>query len=289
MARNKRKLVLGIATVLLALAATFVAVATVSWSADGAALSVSMEAISAEFRTTYNITLNNTSTSRVGDVYLAGRVPAGANFVEATNTPAGTGFLGRQGDIVAWSVPEVQAGTKLGPFGYKVSVSGRTAGSANAWASWKTPSTGSVLSNDVAFSEVVVDGPKRGCTACHVLRDQNTGSVTIAYEAMLRGGPNHPKLDFGTTVDQCLACHAPGTGERENMGVVAPKMLRDIVHPVHLNSPGFTTTYKGNCFTCQNVDGAGRFTLLGSKLSTDFRGIPKSSPVNGLLPSQLKQ
>ena len=130
--------------------------------------------------------------------------------------------------------------------------------------------------------------PKRGCTDCHYLRDATTGGVTIAYEAMTRGGPNHPKLDFDTTVETCLGCHAPGKGERENMGVVAPKMLRDIVHPVHMNTPSWRQdgTYKGNCFTCHNIDGQGRFTLLGVKLEKDFRGIPKTTPVQGILPSE---
>ncbi len=105
---------------------------------------------------------------------------------------------------------------------------------------------------------------------------------------MTRGGPNHPKLDFDTTVETCLGCHAPGKGERENMGVVAPKMLRDIVHPVHMNTPSWRQdgTYKGNCFTCHNIDGQGRFTLLGVKLEKDFRGIPKTTPVQGILPSE---
>lgn len=188
---------------------------------------------------------------------------------------------------MAWLVPQVKAGSKVGPFSYKVSVSGQTTGEANAWASWKSPSAGSSLSENVAFKEVSVDLPKRGCTSCHVLRDENTGSVTIAYEAKVRGGPNHPKLDWNTTVDQCLGCHGAGTGERQDMGVVAPKMLRDIIHPAHLNSPSFIDRYKGNCFTCHNVDGAGRFVLLGSKLKTDFRGIPSESPVKGIPPSGL--
>ncbi|MBI2853140.1 MAG: hypothetical protein HYX84_08625, partial [Chloroflexi bacterium] len=136
------------------------------------------------------------------------------------------------------------------------------------------------------FDKIAINLPKRGCPACHVLRDDKTGAVTIAYEAMHRGGPNHPKLDFDTVVTTCLGCHKPGTGDREGMGVVAPKMLRDIVHPVHMNSPSFTGTYKGNCFTCHNVDGKGNFTLLGEKLHTDFRGIPEETPVKGIPPSE---
>ena len=107
-----------------------------------------------------------------------------------------------------------------------------------------------------------------------VLQDPKTGPGTA--------------LPWDTKVETCLGCHAPGTGERENMGVVAPKMLRDIVHPVHLNSPSWRQdgTYKGNCFTCHNIDGQGRFTLLGEKLDKDFRGIPKNVPVPGIPPSE---
>ena len=285
---RKRKFIVSLAFVLIVIVTASVAVAGVSWSADSAGLGVDLSAVASEFRVTYSITLKNGSTSNVGEIYVAGRIPEGASFVEATNTPTGTTFLGKQGDVVAWLIPQVKAGTTAGPFSYKTSVSGRTAGPANAWASWKSPSAGSALSPDVAFSEVAIDLPKRGCQSCHTLRDANTGAVTISYEAKVRGGPDHPKLGWDTTVDQCLGCHRPGTGERENMGVVAPKMLRDIVHPVHLNSPSFTGNYKGNCFTCHNVDGAGRFLLLGSKLSTDFRGIPKSK-VDGILPSELGQ
>ncbi|MBI2954547.1 MAG: DUF11 domain-containing protein [Chloroflexi bacterium] len=289
MLKKKRTFILSLALVVIALAVVSVGVATISWSADGAGLDVSMSASAAEFRVTYSITLDNTSSSNVGDVYVAGLIPPGASFVEATASPAGSSFLGKQADnTVAWLLPQVKAGTKVGPFSYKVSVSGQTAGSANAWASWKTPSAASALSNDVAFKEVAIDGPKRGCQSCHALRDENTGAVTIAYEAKVRGGENHPKLEWDTTVEQCLACHAPGTGERAGMGVVAPKMLRDIVHPVHMNSTSFTGTYKGNCFTCHNVNGEGQFELLGSKLKTDFRGIP-SSPVKGIPPSESKR
>ncbi|MBI4321774.1 MAG: hypothetical protein HY675_25050 [Chloroflexi bacterium] len=289
MLTNKRRIILSLGALLIVALAMSVAVAKISWSADSAELEVSMSAMAAEFRHTYTINLNNGSTSDVSDVYVAGRIPEGSTFVEATGTPAGTTFMGQQGDVAAWLVPSVKAGSKVGPFSYKVSVSGRYGGSANAWVGWKSPSPGSAASEPVAFADVVVDGPKRGCPACHVLRDANTGSVTIAYEAMLRGGPNHPRLSFDTTVDQCLGCHAPGTGARQDMGTVAPKMLRDIVHPVHMNSPGFTNNYKGNCFTCHNVNGAGQFTLLGSKLYTDFRGIPSESPVKGIMPSELSR
>lgn len=281
MVKNRKRLIWGLAFILVLIIAG--SIATITWSADSSGLGVQVTAMASEFRVVYSVTVDNSSSSNVGDVYVAGRIPEGASFIEATNTPAGTSFLGKQGDAVAWLVPQVKPGTKVGPFSYKVSVSGKTAGEADAWASWKSPSAGSALSEKVAFSTVAIDTPKRGCTSCHALRDENTGAVTIAYEAKVRAA-NHPKLEWSTTVEQCLGCHAPGTGDREGMGVVAPKMLRDIVHPAHMNSSSFIERYKGNCFTCHNVDGAGRFTLLGSKIDMDFRGIP-NSPVKGIPPS----
>lgn len=244
-----------------------------------------MTATASEFRIVYSITLVNNGTSDAGDIYLAGKVPEASRFMEVTATPSGSWTLGQQGDVVVWLVDKVPAKGKVGPFSYKVAPSLRYFGGAHAWVRWKAPSEGSTVSATVVQEAVVKDLPKRGCPDCHYLRDPATKAVTIAYEAEQRGGPNHPQYPADTTVATCLNCHAPGTGAREGMGVVAPKMLRDIVHPVHLNSPSFTTTYKGNCFTCHNVDGQGRFVLLGEKLPTDFRGIP-SEPVQGIPPSE---
>lgn len=265
----------------------FVVGAAASPWAQTPGLTASMTAEASEFRVVYSITLTNSSSSAIANIFVAGQIPSGASFVEATATPAGCAFKAAEAGNATWLCNQVAANSSLGPLSYKVSVAERTAGAAHAWVSWKSPSEGNTVSADVAFSDVVLGAlPKRGCKDCHVLRDANTGAVTIAYEALHRGGPNHPQIAFDTTVQQCLGCHAPGTGERENMGVVAPKMLRDIVHPVHLNSPGFLGTYKGNCFSCHNIDGQGRFTLLYDKLEKDFRGIPKTTPVQGIPPSQ---
>lgn len=283
----KRRLLLpgvGIITILLALA--FVVGAAASPWAQTPGLSAEMTAQASEFRVVYSITLKNSSSSAVGDIFVAGQIPLGASFVEATATPAGCAFKAVEDGNAVWLCNQVAANGKLGPLSYKVSVSGKDAGPAHAWISWKSPSEGNTITTDVTWDLITLNLPKRGCTDCHTLRDTTTGAVTIAYESKVRGGPNHPKIDFEATVETCLTCHAPGTGDRENMGVVAPKMLRDIVHPAHMNSPSFTGTYKGNCFTCHNVDGQGRFTLLGTKLDKDFRGIPKSVPVQGILPSE---
>ena len=288
---KKKFLLPGVVVVAVLMGLMYVLGAAASPWAQTPGLSVDMKGEANEFRVTYSITLANKSTSAVGNIFVAGQIPAGASFVETVATPAGCGFKAVEDGNAVFLCSQVGAGGSMGPISYKVSVSGKDAGPAHAWVSWKSPSEGNAMSADVPWTALTMNLPKRGCTDCHVLRDPNTGGVTIAYEAMTRGGPNHPKLDFDTPVTTCLGCHAPGTGERENMGVVAPKMLRDIVHPAHMNSPSWRQdgTYKGNCFTCHNVDGQGRFTLLGVKLDKDFRGIPKTTPVQGILPSELSR
>ncbi|MEW6568658.1 MAG: hypothetical protein AB1449_10950 [Chloroflexota bacterium] len=131
-----------------------------------------------------------------------------------------------------------------------------------------------------------LDEVRRGCPACHVLIDTATGKYTLAHEAHERAearGLEHPDLaPDGTSlavteevkVTTCLLCHAPGTGEREGMGVVAPLSLRDIVHPAHMYSRYFTLHYGGNCFTCHNVDGEGNFELLTQTVEVNDKGVP---------------
>ena len=276
---------------LLIAGAAFVLLRTSSVGADPdeAALKLDLAATASEFRITYETKITNTSSSPVRDIFLSVAMPTGTSFVEVTGTPAGASALGlRDRKEVAWLIPSIGPGATVGPFGFKVSVAEKEPGPVQAWARWTSPKEGTAISSEANAAGITIDLPKRGCPDCHSLRDASTGAVTIAYEAIHRGGPNHPKLPFDTKVETCLGCHKPGTGERENMGAVAPKMLRDIVHPAHLNSPSFTGTYKGNCFTCHNVDGNGSFTLLGDKLDKDFRGIPKTVPVPGIPPSERK-
>lgn len=142
-----------------------------------------------------------------------------------------------------------------------------------------------------------VDEARRGCPACHLLVDQETGKYTLPYEAMERAearGEEHPetapdgtaigpKDDVSVTV--CLQCHAPGSGDRAGMGVVAPLSLRDIVHPAHMGSQYFKLHYGGNCFTCHNVNGDGGWDLLTEKVDVNEKGVPnpENLPIPGAL------
>ncbi len=126
----------------------------------------------------------------------------------------------------------------------------------------------------------------RGCPACHVLIDPESGKYTLAYEAHERAevrGEEHPNVAMDGTslapteevnVTTCLQCHAAGTGAREGKGVIAPLMLRDIVHPAHLNSQAFKLHYGGNCFTCHNVNGQGEWELLTEAVDVNEKGVP---------------
>lgn len=139
--------------------------------------------------------------------------------------------------------------------------------------------------------------PRRGCPACHVLVDPETGKYTLPYEAHERAevrGRKHPDVaPDGTSlaptelvsVKTCLLCHAPGTGAREGKGVMAPLALRDIVHPAHMGSQFFKIHYGGNCFTCHNVDGEGTFELLTEAVDVNEKGVPNPDklPIPGAI------
>lgn len=87
------------------------------------------------------------------------------------------------------------------------------------------------------------------------------GKYTLAYEANhAYAGHDFDPLGELLTLNDCLECHAVGTGDRAGKGTVASKSLRDIVHRVHLTSPHFTVELdeeerQGDCFTCHVVTG----------------------------------
>ncbi len=152
--------------------------------------------------------------------------------------------------------------------------------------------------NLAAVQFPVLDEVRRGCPACHVLVNKDTGQFTLPYEAEERAkarGEEHPEAaPDGTSlapteevkVTTCLLCHAPGTGDRAGKGLFAPLSLRDIVHPAHMNSQFFKLHYGGNCFTCHNVNGEGEWELLSEKVDVNEKGVPNpdSLPIPGAIP-----
>ena len=99
------------------------------------------------------------------------------------------------------------------------------------------------------------------------LQPNTEGKYTLAYEANHAwAGHDFDPLGKLLTLNDCLACHAVGTGDRAGKGNVAPIALRDIVHKVHLSSPHFEAAQlepevleegdrPGDCFTCHVVSG----------------------------------
>ncbi len=213
-------------------------------------------------------------------VWIIALVIAGGLFVAACAGPAGAqGPAGPQGPAGSQG-PAGPAGPQ-GP-----------AGAGLTEDQTKALETAATLSG---ISFPAVDEARRGCPACHLLVDKETGKYTLPYEAIERakaGGGEHPQVapdgtpigpkdDVNVTV--CLQCHAPGTGDRAGKGVVAPLSLRDIVHPAHMGSQYFKLHYGGNCFTCHNVNGEGTWDLLTLKVEVNDKGVPNDEnlPIPG--------
>ncbi len=117
------------------------------------------------------------------------------------------------------------------------------------------------------------DPDEPGCGGvCHevvapYIQPNPEGKYTLAYEANhAYAGHDFDPLGELKTLNDCLACHAVGTGDRAGKGTMASKSLRDIVHRVHLSSPHFEAAQlepevleegerPGDCFTCHVVSG----------------------------------
>jgi len=131
-----------------------------------------------------------------------------------------------------------------------------------------------IVENDKPNPEAVAQYPRRGCQACH------KPPYTLQYEALSRGSADHPSVPSDATVELCLTCHASAENGK---GAAAPTSLRDILHPSHMFSEHFIENYKGNCFTCHNVEYDGSFVLLDEKVETNDKGVPKVVPIPGTI------
>lgn len=138
--------------------------------------------------------------------------------------------------------------------------------------------------------------PRRGCLACHELVGAPglpEGAFTLPFEAHAasqRMGLQHPTVSPSgvsmrptdqTGIGPCLECHRPGTGARAANGVAANLSLRDIVHPAHMFSEIFVPEFRGNCFSCHNVDGTGEFEVLSDAVEVNESGVPATVPIPG--------
>jgi hypothetical protein len=108
-----------------------------------------------------------------------------------------------------------------------------------------------------------VEGPRRGCLACH------QGEHSLASEVRT-AEPAHLPIPEDATVATCLSCHS-------DIGVevdLAPILLSTILHPSHMFSSVFVDQLGGTCFSCHDVDSRGSFQLLGQKVTTNDKGVP---------------
>lgn len=173
-----RKLALPLLITILASATAFLVLGSEVGSEEGPpALRVEMSAFQEGGTTRYNITLVNSGSQQVGDIFVAGTVPKGAAFGQATGTPSGSWFRGLEGaatelQAAVWLSDGVQPKGRQGPFSYTVTVTG-AAGPAKAWVRWKSPSEGTALSAGTApmgpatFAPVGAFAGSQTCGTCH--------------------------------------------------------------------------------------------------------------------------
>jgi hypothetical protein len=135
-----------------------------------------------------------------------------------------------------------------------------------------TTQTASMITEAATKANVM----RRGCTACHAIIDAATGKYGLAYEAK-NAYAGHPFAATDTkTYQDCMVCHA---SKQNGLGVGAGISMRDIVHPVHMNSGVYVGEFRGDCFNCHNVDFNNVFQVLPVKVDTADDGIPTSLPI----------
>lgn len=113
-------------------------------------------------------------------------------------------------------------------------------------------------------------GIRRGCEACHA------GQFSLKNEAVnALAIPSHEGLPEDAGLTECLACHG-ADGFATSM--------RSIVHPVHMFSGIFAAEFRGNCFSCHEVDDNGVYLVLAEAVELDEEtGIPNAFPIPGAL------
>ncbi|MCL4460085.1 MAG: DUF11 domain-containing protein [Chloroflexi bacterium] len=267
------------------LIALILIIALLAWStaAADATVSVTITPTTVGDITTYAISITNNLGYDITSLTIKGYMPASGSLV--SYTPGGT----FDGLAVTWiNTGIIKDGGKLVGFDYGVKNASGVARAVVSWGSAKGPGSASAEAAAVRPAPAPTpEPPRRGCLACHTVRDPATGKYTLAYEAFERAkaaGLTHPttapdgtKLDpkQAQSVAVCLTCHKGSS--------TAPLPLRSIVHPAHMFSKTFVEHYKGNCFSCHDVDGEGEYLILGKKVDVNEKGVPKVFPIPGTI------
>lgn len=251
--------------------------------------------------TIVDISITNNTSKGVGGFAIEAVMPAGGKLVFAA--PSTYQVVGGS---VKWEYTKVLgAGKSL--VGYQVKIEDAK-GEVNVNVKYWGTSTGTAVAKaaipgsttPAAAATATPEPPRRGCLACHVVVDKNTGKYSLGYEAEERAkadynaehpgvAPSGAKVDpmVNASVASCLECHRPSK-DNPGKGVGAPITLRDIVHPAHMFSATFVGRYKGGCFTCHNVRGDGVFELLDESVEVNDKGVPKALQMGkGAIPGSI--
>lgn len=176
-------------------------------------VSVEMSVGVADNALVYSLTLRNTGSSDIGQIFIAGSVPAGALTLDAVNTPVGAWFKGFEApgtplSSAVWLAERIPANGTLGPFIYRVEKGEAFDLSAYAWVHWRLPLDGTVRSADVNPVSTPVLGMALGqrfhnihavrlglqCSLCHVPRvEEYQDPLAQVFNLADRGA--------------CLTCH----------------------------------------------------------------------------------
>jgi uncharacterized repeat protein (TIGR01451 family) len=103
-------------------------------------ISVSMAGVMGVGTASYMIEVRNSGTVDIGNVYVAGAIPSGSQFVSADATPSGATFFSSDGGSAAWLVPgTIPAGSSAGPFVFTVSIGSAQDLSSAGFTHWLQP------------------------------------------------------------------------------------------------------------------------------------------------------
>lgn len=154
-----------------------------------------------------------------------------------------------------------------------------TRGQMAAVFSRDTTLTANMITEEMTKPNVM----RRGCTACHT-QIAPDGRYSLAWEAKnALAGHAFAATDNiglyqtpGATV-WCMQCHA---GNAQGTAVAALHSMRDIVHPVHMNSGVYVGEFRGNCFNCHNISFNGTYQVLPVAVPAGDDGIPTTLPIS---------
>lgn len=161
----------------------------------------------------YSLTLKNTSSSEVADVFVAGSVPSDAVPMDAIATPPGSWFRGFEAagtplHSAVWLAQSIPANGTLGPFIYRVGKGQASDLTAHGWARWLRPQEGTASSPEVGPASTPVLGMALG-GRFHTIHTGKLGLQCAACHVQEVEGYQDPLAQVFNLADKkaCLTCH----------------------------------------------------------------------------------